>query len=432
MSIRCLALLAPLVVGAGAAMAQPARELPLAVVNGDTVTTADLDLELKFFAKSKAAAPKPADVLRRMTQNRLIVQEGYRMSLDAQYMVANQVKEAMRSQCTEVLLDSVVNSVPETVSGADEKRRQAVQDYVDRLKRRYASPVDSTLLKSLDYASADPKVQQTLRESEAVLARIPPGAMTVKELSRQIRFIEFHGLQGKADAAQKRDKIFGEWMIEALLNYQAKIQRIADRPAMKRFKGRFEREIMYEETLKILLDVKFEPTPAQVEEYYRRHLADVTPTPRVKMESVRVKTRPAAEKLVAQVRQGAKLNWLAKTNPDVLPGAPPLPADWVEAGILQLGGDDLKPGHVIPPVELMGAWLVAVVAEVERVQPQPLAACRDEMVAGLQAEHTRAEMGKIVARLEKAAVIRTLPGAEAEVARRLATVRKDSDVTVKP
>jgi hypothetical protein len=432
MRMRYLALLAPMTFCAAAAMAQPARELPLAIVNGDTVTTADLDLELKFFAKSDAVAPKPADVLRRMTQNRLIVQEGYRMSLDSQYMVANQVKEAMRSQSTEALLDSVVNSVPATTAGADDKRRQAVQEYVDGLKRRYASPVDSTLLKSLDYASADPKVQQKLRDSDAVLARIPPGAMTVKELSRQIRFIEFHGLEGKADAAQKRDRIFGEWMIEALLNYQAKIQHVADRPNLKRFKSRFEREIMYEETLKVLLDVKFEPTPAQVDAYYRKHLADVTPTPRVKMESVRVKTQAAAEKLVAQVRQGAKLSWLAKTSPDILPGSPPLPVDWVDPEILRLAADEVKAGHVMAPVELMGGWLVAEVAEVERVQPQPLASCRDDMVAGLQGEHTRAEMGKIIARLEKSAVIRTLPGAEAEVARRLAMVRKDSDASVKP
>ena len=62
-----------------------------------------------------------------------------------------------RSQSAEALLDSVVDSVPSNDSGADDKRRQAVQNYVDELKRRYASPVDSTLLKSLDYASADPK-----------------------------------------------------------------------------------------------------------------------------------------------------------------------------------------------------------------------------------------------------------------------------------
>ena len=102
------------------------------------------------------------------------------------------------------------------------------------------------------------------------------------------------------------------------------------------------------------------------------------------MESVRVKNQAAAEKLVGAgaARREAELAREDESgHPARLAAAagrlgrsrnpPPQPPTTV------------KSGHVMAPVELMGGWLVAVVAEVERVQPQPLASCRDEMVARL-------------------------------------------------
>ncbi len=433
MSVRCRPTLA--VLGLLAALAAPAAvraagDVPLAIVNGDTVSTADLELELALMRERLATttepAPRSADVLKRLTQNRLVVQEGYRIGLDEQFAVKNQVTEAVRTECTKVLLDSVVLSVPPIVRDIDEARGAAARAYIEGLKKRYVSARDSTLLRSLDYASADPNVQQRLRDSEEVLAVIPPGKMTIKGLSRQIRFIEFHGLTGKPDAAARRDRIFEEWLVESLLRYQAKIQNVASRPAIRRIEKRLERELLYEETMKVLLDVKYAPTDAQVEAYYRRHLGDVTPAARVRLDSATAKSEAAARKLGAQLRQGVKLSWLAKTSSDLVPGSTPLPTQWVEPEMLQLAPAAVAVGHVLDPVQLPGGWLVAVIVEVEPVTPRPLADCRQEIVQAMHREHTRNEMGEMIARLEKSSEVRILPGAEAEVTRRIDQSRRDA------
>ncbi len=407
--------------------------MPLAVIDGDTVTTRDLDLELALMRKQRGGAeavlPAAKDVLRRLVQNRLVVQEGYRMGLDEQFAVKNQITEAIRSQCTKVLLDSVVASVPQVMADLTEARRQAVADYVADLKRRYVTALDTDLLASLDYASADPAVQENLRESEAVLAVIPPGEMRVKALSRQIRFTEFHGLAGRDDAAARRDRIFEEWLVESLLRYQAKIERIAERPELRRFEAQLERELMFEETLKILLVVDYKPTEPEVAAYYQAHAAALTPQPRVKLESARTATEPAARKVCDSLRKGAKLSWLRKTSPDIVAGPPPVPEQFIDPDMINLAAADVVAGHVLEPVQVPGGWLVAVVAEVEAVSPPPLADCRQQVLQMMQGEHTAGQMSTMLARLEKASQVVVLPGAEAEVARRIEQSRRDASGT---
>jgi hypothetical protein len=433
-AVLCFWILLPTVAAAGPG--DPRAVIPLAIIDGDTVTTRDLDLELALMRKQRGGAEAvlaPAqDVLRRLVQNRLVVHEGYRMGLDEQFAVKNQVTEAIRSQCTEVLLDSVVASVPQIMADLTESRRQAVAGYVENLKRRYVASLDSTLLHSLDYASADPQVQERLRESDAVLASIPPGEMRVKGLSRQIRFIEFHGLVGRDDAVERRDSIFEEWLVESLLRYQAKIERIAERPTIRRFEAQLERELMFEETLKILLAVEFTPTERDVEVYYQAHLAAFTPQPRVKLESARTTTEAGARKVCASVRQGAKLSWLRKTSPDIVAGPPPVPEQFVEPDRINLAAANIVVGHVLEPVEVPGGWLVAAVVEVEPVSAQALADCREQVVQMMRGEHTGAEMATVLSRLEKASQVRVLPGAEAQVARMIEESRRDGSGQVTP
>ena len=70
-------------------MAAPALaggDVPLAVVNGDTISSADLEKEIVIMKKLKlegqqgdVVLPSAEDVLKRMIQNQLILQEGYRL-----------------------------------------------------------------------------------------------------------------------------------------------------------------------------------------------------------------------------------------------------------------------------------------------------------------------------------------------------------------
>lgn len=96
---------------ASADAAPRADGLPLAVVGSDTLTTEDLDAEISATlaeAKGRELPSFDSDaVLKRLIQNRLLEQEGYRTGADQAPIVRNQVREFVRLKSVRALLDSI-------------------------------------------------------------------------------------------------------------------------------------------------------------------------------------------------------------------------------------------------------------------------------------------------------------------------------------
>jgi hypothetical protein len=427
---RALILVSVLTTGAFAATAAKKAAtpppLPLALVGPDTLTTRDVEIELALMRarnveNATTQTIMPNDVLKRMTQNQLIVQEGYRMGLEQEFSVRNQTTESVRNECMKALLDSVALSIPAEAKDVHEKRRLAVKNYLDRLARAWGASVDSTVLRSLDYGSADKAVQANLRESKAVLARLSPTrTLTVADFSRELRFVEFHGMVGKPDAAERRDKVLREYFSEYLLNLQLKAQRMDQTPRMRLLRQRLERNAVLEESLRVLLTVEFAPTEAEIKAYYKTHAADVTPPARIKVASLKVATNEIAGELRAKLLKGTTVRWLAANDARVVKGASPFPEDWLDPEAIGLKRDALRAGDVPEPYEVPGGWVVAQIVEIEKVQPTPLDSCRDQILALMKREQTRDHLVEILARLEAESPITILPGAEKEVARVLA------------
>jgi hypothetical protein len=394
---------------------------PFAVVGGDTLTTTDVKIELGLMKHRRTSdgptlSPEPQQVLRRIIQNRLVVQEGYRMGLQDEFVVANQVQEFVQSRAMGALLDSVAASVPTDVPDYEEARRAAVAAYMAGLRDRYHVSVDSTLLASLDYASDDPEVQRYLREDRTPLAVVPRGTLTVAGFSRVLRFKQYHGLVGKPDAAQRRDKVFEQWLAEAVLAHQLELQGTLDRPPYTVMAERLERDLVLEEALRVLLQFDFAPTEDEVQAFYRENIADFTPGRRVKMASLKVANAEQAETLRGKLLGGTPPEWLRRNDETVVDGPPPFPTDFIEPGKLGLGEADLEVGRVPEPYQVPSGWVVAVVTAVEDPEPTPLAKCRTEVLAGLKARQTQDLMIDIIGRLEDATPIEILPDAEAIVA----------------
>lgn len=420
---------------ASAATTATPKPLPLAIVGPDTLTTADLEIELALMeARNVDGAAltsiAPRDVLKRMTQNQLIVQEGYRMGLEEEFTVRNQTIESVRHECMKALLDSVATSVPAGAKDVHEKRRLAVKKYLDRLARAWGASVDSTVLRSLDYASADPAVQANLRASKTVLARLSPTRnLTVADFSRELRFVEFHGMIGKPDAAERRDKALREYFSEYLLNLQLKAQHMDQAPRMRLLHRRLERNAVLEEGLRVLLSFDFAPTEAQIKAYYKSHLADVTPAARIKVASLKVATGDIAGELRAKMIKGATARWLTDNDARVVKGQAPFPIDWLDPGLIGLKPDEIKVGQIPEPYEVPGGWVVAQITEIEKPAPTPLDSCRDRILAMMKRDQTHDLLVDILRRLEAAAPITILPGAEAQVARVAAEMAAETEKT---
>ena len=419
----CGAVLAAAALLAGGAFAGDGT--PLVTINGDTLTTDELKMELGVMMSQAPkgvpfATPEPERVLRRMIQNELVIQEGYRMGLDEQFTVRNPRSEAVRNRCVRTLLDSVASTVPQGDLEKEawvEQRRAAVEDYLAGLRRTYGVEVDTTLLHALDYASTDPDMQKRLRDSDEVIALLPNGDITVAELSREIRFVAFHGLEGKPDAAERRDRIFWQNLNERLVAWQAAQEGLHLRPDMVDFAAQVERSLMLEESLGILVQFDFAPTEDEVRAFYEAHLDELTPAARIRMESVKLRSEQEAADLRARALQGAKLSWLAGNMPGVIDGPPPFPEDFFAPQQLGLDPEEAELGLIPEPYGVPGGWVVARIVEIEDTPPPPLDEVRDRIQRMMKAEAIREHMIVVLDRLEEVSTITILPGAEDEVAR---------------
>ena len=403
------------------AQATPVTPIPLAIVGEDTLTTTQLKIELAIMRNRNeqnvsAAALEPDQVLRRLIQNQLVIQEGYRMGLDQEFTVVNQVTEVVRHECMAALLDSVALAVPAETEDIHEARRLAVKNYLERLQENYQAYYDTTLLESLDYGSKDPEIQKYLNESDEILAVVPTGKLSVAAFSRIVRFTEYHGLAGKPNAAEKRDEVFREWFAEALLNYQFRAQGMDKDPEIVLIAERMERTLVLEETLRVLLEFDFAPSEEEVESYYQSHLDAVTLGPKVKMESLKTATEEAALVLREKMLKGTPVNWLFSNDPSVIKGPAPFPEEFIEPGKLGLKPEVVAVGYIPPPYQVPTGWVVAKIEEVTEPEPRPLASCRSTIVAMMKGEQTQQLMIDILAQLEGASPVEVLPGAEQTVA----------------
>lgn len=406
---------------AGPAVAE--APVALAVVGPDTLTTVDLEIELALMnARNSQNAPvkldDPQPILRRLTQNQLLVQEGQRMGLDQESVVRNQAWSVVRQECMKALLDSVALSIPETQADYREARRGAVQAYLDKLARTWGASVDSVLLRGLDYGSADPAMQKRLRDSAEVLGRLPGNrTFTVADFTRQLRFTEFHGLVGKPEAAQRRDEILREFLADAVTARQIRAQKMDQSPQMKMLYRRFERAAILEEALRVLAQIDFTPAGADISHFYRQHQSEYMSSPKMKLDSLKATSKEDAAALRERLLKGASVRWLAGNDKRVVEGPAPFPSTWLFPEQMGIKAEDLRVGFTPEAYEVPEGWVVAQVVEVEPGQPLPLEQCRDRIVARMRQEETRRQMLDILARLEAESPVRILPGAEDEVRR---------------
>lgn len=399
--------------------------IPLVRVNEDTLTTEDLKVELAIMERALkdkgSVVPIQAEaVLRRLTQNMLIVQEGYRLDLQDDFQVRNEIRSTVNQRSMEAMLDSVALSIPKDQPDFMAKREAAVIAFADGLYSQYEVVVDSTLLQSLDYGSADPQVQKRLRESDEILATVPTGNLRVQSFSRVLAFEEFHGLVGKDDAAETRDRRFKEWLDEVLIRFEAEKRGFTSEKRMVDMAKWLERDLIREKTLAILLDVEFEPSQEEIETYYQANQSLFMDTPRIKMKSAKFGTQEQADAFRAKVLAGGDLDWLKKSDPNVFEGAAPFPYEWYDPAKLDISQEVAVVGYCPEPYGVPGGWVVAIVSEREADSVQPLDKCLGSVMNKMKVRFMREYVAELMRRLEEVSSIEVFPGAESIVERLLA------------
>lgn len=299
-----------------------------------------------------------------------------------------------------------------------ERVMAAIEEYVRSLFRKYGATVDSTLLASLDYGSADPKVRTELQSSERVLVRFPWRTLTVRDLSQEIRFQHFHGLANKPDAARLRDEAFHEWTTQLLLRHEASELGFDRTPILLLEAEALERRLVREAVLNLVLDVDFVPTEAEVANYHAAHPDEFRSTPRFRVNGLLLDDEEAARSARQMLGNGARIGWIAANAEGVVDRNPADLSGWLEAADVAFEGVPAV-GTALGPFPLGENWAVAEVIEVESTRLLGLEECRPRVLQALKAEAMRAAMQRAVERLEESAVIEIAKDAEKAVAERI-------------
>lgn len=387
----------------------------LATVAGDHLTLDDLDVEL-FLMKSQQGGdhvtlPASDAVLKRLIQNTLIFQEGKRLGLDQDGKVLNQVTENVRHRSVLALVDSVAFTVPEDVEDRKSAQFEAIDEFVKSLMVKYNAVVDSLLLKSLDYASADEATQTYLRNSDDVLCTTSFNFMRVRSLTSRLMFQEFHGMIGKSNAADIRDRNFSEWVTEALLTHESRVQGIPDNPKMRMLARYHTRDLVLEETIGLLSKININPTDQDLRDFYEANIEHLTPPARIKVESVMLGDEDAARLFKSRLDQGAEMKWLSGRTAEIVKEVAAIPTSWLNPAMIGLQPGEERVGLIMEPMGVPGGWVVARISEIEQPLPVPLEECRDEVMQRLKTERTRTAVSDAVKLLEKEAEIEIAPNA---------------------
>ncbi len=410
--------------GIGALAAGPAlasREAqPLARVGDFTITTDEVRIELAIMEKARQGRGnvqilRSDQVLRRLVENELLAQEGYRMGLADDPQIVNQIKNARRQKSMTTMLDSVAWTIPDDIPDYMEKRKALVKDFVKGLYTKYDVQVDSTLLKSLDYASGDSQVQEYLRSSDDVLATFAESKLRVRNLSRVIAFEEFHGMLDDPRAPTKRDDHFQKYLEEALLWLEAQDRGFPQHEKVRNLTEKMEKDLVKERALGILLEVEFEPTPKELQEYYESHLDEFMGPLQLKMDSVRFNDEQSALDFRKRVLAGGELDWLRRNDPKLADTTPPFPDEWFEPHKMGLEVEDARQGYCPEPYGVPGGWVVAQITEVREPAPLPLEQCKGKVREGLRRQFFQDYMKMVMERLAEGSDVEYLPGAEERV-----------------
>ena len=403
----------------------------LATVNGEQLTTHDLDVEL-FLMKAQqgnvtTVLPPAENVLKRMIQNTLLFQEGRQLGYDTDGTIVNQVQETVRHRSVIALVDSVAFAVPEGVEDRKTEQFAAIERFIESLKTKYDVKVDTLLLKSLDYGADDPAIQAYLRDSDDVLCTSPTGAMRVSSLTRNLMFQEFHGMVGKPDADDIRDKFFAGWISEALLTYESKLRGYPERENMRMLAAYMTRDLVLQETIGLLSNVNRAPTESEIQAFYKANIDHLTPPGRLKVQSVLLEGEEPARLFKERLDQGAQMDWLADRTAEVQENVAAIPTTWLIPSMIGLEPGAGEVGMILDPMEVPGGWVVAQITEMETVEPIPLEECRDEVLRRLKAEQLSGSISDSVRRLEEAADIQTAPDAVARIAAHLEEWKRKND-----
>jgi parvulin-like peptidyl-prolyl isomerase len=336
------------------ACAGAGNEIVLAEVNGDIIDEGALQERIRAIHRHKpgmrpeggAGSIKISDLVEDMIDERLMIQEAYRLQLDRDAGFAKRVDSFVTTQAVlrlrqEAVLDKISVSDDEVVAYFREHHKtdgSVADGTFEKVKKRLRKKLEKEKEKTLTDAfvgdlqgQADIWIDQELFDrlnlekdydgGKTVIARVNGQPIPLDDMLHdmtmafQRRARMFSQLQDDSER-EKMQRELKQAVLDRLITYEVIEQEALRRhytsdPAfMKKVKQRKDRLLLDEFKAKIVYPLAI-PTEKDLTYYYEQHTEDFKKGYEVWIGEMTFGTREEAEKILKELRQGADFEFLA-------------------------------------------------------------------------------------------------------------------------
>jgi parvulin-like peptidyl-prolyl isomerase len=192
-------------------------------------------------------------------------------------------------------------------------RREKLKAYNESLKKKFVT-VKQVVLDGVDYEAPSPGFDALLKDSRVVAEIKGDKAVTVGELTEQLRYQFFHGLDRAVERKRlnARKGVTLEGIIHRRLFRREALRQGLDKTESYRGTLRdYEAGLLFEAFIRKVIQPDIKLTETEVKAYYDAHAKEYSAPEMMRIRSLAFRSRGDAESVIEKLKEGAEFQWLA-------------------------------------------------------------------------------------------------------------------------
>jgi parvulin-like peptidyl-prolyl isomerase len=195
----------------------------------------------------------------------------------------------------------------------ERSKREKLKAYNESLKKKFVT-VKQDVLDGVDYEAPSPGFDALLKDSRVIAEIRGDRAVTVGELTEQLRYQFFHGLDRAVERKRlnARKGVTLEGIIHRRLFRREALRQGLDKTESYRGKLRdYEAGLLFEAFIRKVIQPDIKLTEAEVKAYYAAHAKEYSAPEMMRIRSLAFRRRGDAESVIEKLKEGAEFQWLA-------------------------------------------------------------------------------------------------------------------------
>jgi len=192
-------------------------------------------------------------------------------------------------------------------------RLEAVKAQDEALKKKYVT-VRQDVLKSVDYESPTPGFEALLKDRRVVAEVKGEAPVTVGEMTQEMRYEFFHGVEGAAERKRlnaKKEQTLNGMLHRKVFRKEALRLGLDKTDSYRRKVQEHEIGTLFGAFMAKVIAPEIKVSEDELKAYYSSHMQEFTAPGMIRVRSLAFATRREAEGAVEKLKKGTEFQWLA-------------------------------------------------------------------------------------------------------------------------